>query len=182
VRAKWRRSQGLARSALPLLRCARRARPLRAARLHCMSGARGSQRLQPIAAAAPPQDRQTRRKAQAKSVSKQHGSTCAHRSRAADTYTHPSWASRALKQPSGGARARNVKSGGFAERTHHEGGCAAPSAAKKRCARRGYCTRNACARARALVRTRQACAARQSTARCVSTRPTYSASFAPKLR
>jgi len=181
-RAQQPPHQGLARSALPLHRCARRARPLRAMRLDCMSDARSSRRLQPFAAAAPPRDRQTRRKALAKSVSKQHCSTCAHHARAEDMYPHRAWASGAQKQPSVGARARNVKGGGLAECTHREGGCTAPSAATKRCAHRVYSSRNACARASALVRTRQACAARRPTARCVSARPTYSASFAPKLR
>ena len=50
-RAQQPPHQGLAHSALPLHRCARRARPLRAMRLDCMSDARSSRRLQPFAAA-----------------------------------------------------------------------------------------------------------------------------------
>jgi hypothetical protein len=139
----------------PLLRCALPARPRCAARLHGMSGAPSSSRVQPIAAAAPPGDRKKRRVAVAKSVSTRHTSKHAHRVPAQNDRTCRPCALRVLHRPRGGARATNMEPASRvrAQRAHTPaGGSTAHAARNAGCAHCRYAARSALADARALYR------------------------------
>ena len=175
----------MAHSAQPLLRRARNARPRRVTARQCTSGARSSRRLQPIAAAARPGDRNTWRETAAKRVCVQHANEQPHRSPAANGCIHRPCALQAVCRPSGAVTAPNVEPAGglgLRERTLSAGGRRAHCGGNAGCARGGYGARSAHAAARALKRADTASAERHVSEEGVHGAPPSRAPFALKPR